>query len=495
MDWVGFFKGQPESGMGYHIADIEFIDGIVKKGIKIYNSSISEDKPIKSIKIVKKGATSDYNIEGIKIFFSAPDPDKGTDETLTIAPDKFAEANFQWIDFQVLFSKEGEEPQYYIYSSPLNPNGSLRAPDKVFESDSDWSPANKNKPSKDVTPGEAKRLFPHVLKGPDLFSKYQTVYINTSSDDKGGTYSSKEFDAKFNNDFYIVLNSKTKELRNPFGKLVGKKGEEKKAMDFSSIAPLLGPGKKLTPEEIARACRLSISAEHDAVHLYELIADAVDEKVAKVFRDIAREEKVHVGEFSRLLKEYDPEDKEALEKGTKEVEEMYEKAVKNAMIGKDYRVLKKDMKKHLEKSFKGLLDPHEKASNEMDMEAAIYWYANNYHEGQDSALYSILSDSNFKPGPTHKSVKDEGDMAEMMYEALEKKYGKSKKAAESGGMDIMKKMIPHRNQNTKYYTNGWGIVRKWVMDQQNRPVEPVDAPDGYDTIQQIDKNPVPVKKS
>lgn len=96
----------------------------------------------------------------------------------------------------------------------------------------------------------------------------------------------------------------------------------KESMDFTGIQDLLVPGKKLDGREIARAIRLSIAAEHDATHLYELIADSTDnEDVKKVMSHVAAEEKVHVGEFMELLKKFDPEDEKLLEEGTKEVEE------------------------------------------------------------------------------------------------------------------------------------------------------------------------------
>jgi len=81
--------------------------------------------------------------------------------------------------------------------------------------------------------------------------------------------------------------------------------------------------------------------------------------------------------------------------------------------------LKKSMENHLIEKFigRGLVEPHR-----MDIEAAIYWFANDYHSGQSSELYSILSTSNFKPGPTHRSVKDEGEIAEDMYNELKKKF-------------------------------------------------------------------------
>jgi hypothetical protein len=55
---------------------------------------------------------------------------------------------------------------------------------------------------------------------------------------------------------------------------------------------------------------------------------------------------------------------------------------------------------------------------DFDIEAAIYWLASDYHRGQDSELYSILSTSEFKPGPTHSSVEDEGEIAKEIYDLL-----------------------------------------------------------------------------
>jgi uncharacterized linocin/CFP29 family protein len=83
------------------------------------------------------------------------------------------------------------------------------------------------------------------------------------------------------------------------------------------------PGKKLTREELLDALRLSIIAELDAVSLYLQIARATDdEKARKVFEEVAREEKTHVGEFLALLKSYDPQQAEELAKGAREVEEL-----------------------------------------------------------------------------------------------------------------------------------------------------------------------------
>lgn len=101
------------------------------------------------------------------------------------------------------------------------------------------------------------------------------------------------------------------------------KKREKAAISFTDINGLIQPGKSLNNRELARAIRLSISAEHDAVHLYELIADATtDIFVRRVMQDVADEEKTHVGEFEKLLSVIDVKDSEFLEEGRVEVEEM-----------------------------------------------------------------------------------------------------------------------------------------------------------------------------
>lgn len=81
--------------------------------------------------------------------------------------------------------------------------------------------------------------------------------------------------------------------------------------------------RKLTKKEIAQALRLAIIAELDAINLYEQLASTIDdEKIRKVFRDIAKEEKTHVGEFLALLKTLDEEQVSELKAGAREVEEL-----------------------------------------------------------------------------------------------------------------------------------------------------------------------------
>lgn len=83
------------------------------------------------------------------------------------------------------------------------------------------------------------------------------------------------------------------------------------------------PDRKLTLEELVRAIRLDLAAEHEAVHLYMAHADATDHPLAKeVLKDIADEERVHAGEFARLLQILTGDEDKWLEEGAEEVDEM-----------------------------------------------------------------------------------------------------------------------------------------------------------------------------
>ena len=83
------------------------------------------------------------------------------------------------------------------------------------------------------------------------------------------------------------------------------------------------PDRKLTLEELIRAIRLDLAAEHEAVHLYMAHADATDHPLAKkVLTDIANEERVHAGEFARLLQILTGDEDQWLAEGAEEVDEM-----------------------------------------------------------------------------------------------------------------------------------------------------------------------------
>lgn len=83
------------------------------------------------------------------------------------------------------------------------------------------------------------------------------------------------------------------------------------------------PERKLTREELIRAIRLNIAAEHEAVHLYTAHADATDDVLAKkVLIDVANEERVHIGEFMRLLEILTGDEANWLADGRAEVDEI-----------------------------------------------------------------------------------------------------------------------------------------------------------------------------
>jgi len=80
--------------------------------------------------------------------------------------------------------------------------------------------------------------------------------------------------------------------------------------------------KKFSKEELAEALRYAIIAELDAINLYLQFARAIDDdRFRKVFMEVAREEKTHVGEFLALLKIIDEEQVKELKAGLEEVKE------------------------------------------------------------------------------------------------------------------------------------------------------------------------------
>jgi rubrerythrin len=71
---------------------------------------------------------------------------------------------------------------------------------------------------------------------------------------------------------------------------------------FTDVFNQMTPPRKMTTRELVRTLRLSIAAEEDATSVYEAAADATDNPLARaVLQDIANEERVHVGEFQRLI--------------------------------------------------------------------------------------------------------------------------------------------------------------------------------------------------
>ena len=87
--------------------------------------------------------------------------------------------------------------------------------------------------------------------------------------------------------------------------------------------------RKLTNAELIRSIRFMIAAEYEAIQMYMQLSESTDNRLAKeVLVDIANEERVHAGEFLRLLHELAPDEKEYYKEGEQEVEEEIRKGKK-----------------------------------------------------------------------------------------------------------------------------------------------------------------------
>ena len=92
--------------------------------------------------------------------------------------------------------------------------------------------------------------------------------------------------------------------------------------DFGTPFSGLAHDRKLTHEELIRAIRFMVAAEYEAIQLYMQLAESTDNSLAiEVLKDIADEERVHAGEFLRLLHELAPDEEKYYTEGAEEVEE------------------------------------------------------------------------------------------------------------------------------------------------------------------------------
>ena len=97
--------------------------------------------------------------------------------------------------------------------------------------------------------------------------------------------------------------------------------------DFGNPFAGLKYDRKLTDEELVRAIRFMVAAEYEAVQLYTQLAESTDNELARaVLKDIADEERVHAGEFLRLLKELAPDEAKFYDEGAEEVEDIIKEA-------------------------------------------------------------------------------------------------------------------------------------------------------------------------
>jgi len=66
--------------------------------------------------------------------------------------------------------------------------------------------------------------------------------------------------------------------------------------------------------------------------------------------------------------------------------------------------------------------PYFNEASDFDWQSAIYWFANDWHGGQWSSLYSVLSTSSYRPGVLENCV-DPNSMAHDLYCELENAFG------------------------------------------------------------------------
>ncbi len=101
--------------------------------------------------------------------------------------------------------------------------------------------------------------------------------------------------------------------------------------EFGNPFSGLANDRKLTQEELVRAIRFMIAAEYEAVQLYMQLAESTDNELAiDVLKDIADEERVHAGEFLRLLHELAPDEQKHYDKGYEEIQEIIDELKKGS---------------------------------------------------------------------------------------------------------------------------------------------------------------------
>jgi rubrerythrin len=99
--------------------------------------------------------------------------------------------------------------------------------------------------------------------------------------------------------------------------------------EFGTPFSGLANDRKLTDEELIRAIRFSLAAEYEAIQFYMQLAESTDNKLAiATLKEISDEERVHAGEFLRLLHELAPDEKDFYAQGAEEVEEKIKKLKK-----------------------------------------------------------------------------------------------------------------------------------------------------------------------
>ena len=96
--------------------------------------------------------------------------------------------------------------------------------------------------------------------------------------------------------------------------------------EFGNPFSGLTKDRKLSDAELIRAIRFMVAAEYEAIQLYMQLAESIDNKIAiEVLKDIADEERIHAGEFLRLLHHLAPDEQKFYDEGYREVEDEIKK--------------------------------------------------------------------------------------------------------------------------------------------------------------------------
>lgn len=142
-----------------------------------------------------------------------------------------------------------------------------------------------------------------------------------------------------------------------------------------------------------------------------------------------------------------------------------------------------------------------------DIEAAIYWFASDYHGGQSSNLYSVLSTSEFSPGSSSRGVESEGEFATTLYKCLVDEYFPEDKSPvgvpdeKIGGLDestnvkhVVKK--PVKNTETNEWVVKWYVDGKYDEDKTYYTDDKSDAEDTYkDMVDRANKMNAGIQES
>jgi rubrerythrin len=96
--------------------------------------------------------------------------------------------------------------------------------------------------------------------------------------------------------------------------------------NMSNIHSVASMERKLSKQELARALRLAIADEYEAIQIYEQIAEGTDDpKIREVIMHIVKEEQVHADQFWDLLAKVIPKEHELYDEAVEENKEIIQK--------------------------------------------------------------------------------------------------------------------------------------------------------------------------